>query len=189
MITNECDCAIYRILCAKRYHILERCRVVLIWPCAALRKTNYALLFIPIRMVAFFIFCVICILFEFFPASCTHKWLSCKNFCGLLAVFCLQRMRVVFADFTEFERYCTPLGSCIVNHHDFLVCPLRSSEPSHDEGRTGSIKTYGNANRANIGYGANSEFEHAVLCLRQWACTRTRLYCLFTNSGIWKADI
>lgn len=73
----------------KESFILERCGVVLIWPCATLRKTNYALLFIPIRMVAFFIFCVICILFEFFPASCTHKWLSFKNFCGLLAVFCL----------------------------------------------------------------------------------------------------
>ena len=96
---------------------------------------------------------------------------------------------LLFSDFTEFESYCTPLGPCIVNHHDFLVCPLRSSEPSHDEGRTGSIKTYGNANRANIGYGANSEFEHAVLCLRQWTCTRTRLYCLFTNNGIRKADI
>lgn len=48
MIRNECDCAIYRILCAKRYHILERCGVVLIWPCATLRKTNYALLFFPL---------------------------------------------------------------------------------------------------------------------------------------------
>lgn len=114
MIRNECDCAIYRILCAKRYHILERCGVVLIWPCATLRKTNYALLFIPIRMVAFFIFCVICILFEFFPASCTHKWLFIQKLLRAACVFCLiMRMLCCFCCFTEFESYCTPLDPCI----------------------------------------------------------------------------
>ena len=103
MIRNECDCAIYRILCAKRYHILERCGVVLIWPCATLRKTNYALLFIPIRMVAFFIFCVICILFEFFPASCTHKWLILPNLRAIALLWVLASSTITIFLFAPYD--------------------------------------------------------------------------------------
>ena len=79
------------------------------------------------------------------------------------------------------------LGS--INHHNFLACPLRSSKPSHDERRAGSVQTYGEVNRADIRYGTDFEPECKVLCVCQRNCTWTRLYGLFTDSGTRKTEI
>lgn len=140
-------------------------------------------------MAAFLILYVACILFELFPASDPCKWLPRKNFCRLSAVFCLQRMCAVFADIAVFEKRYKPLDFGSIDHHNFLACPLQSSKPSHDEGRTGSVQTYGKVNRADIRYGTDFEPEYKVLCVCQRNCTRTRLYGLFTDSGTRKTEI
>ena len=95
----------------------------------------------------------------------------------------------VFADFAVFERQCKSLGFGSINHHNFLACPLRSSKPSHDERRAGSVQTYGEVNRADIRYGTDFEPECKVLCVCQRNCTWTRLYGLFTDSGTRKTEI
>ena len=127
--------------------------------------------------------------YELFPASDPCKWLPRKNFCRLSAVFCLQRMCAVFADIAVFEKRYKPLDFGSIDHHNFLACPLQSSKPSHDEGRTGSVQTYGKVNRADIRYGTDFEPEYKVLCVCQRNCTRTRLYGLFTHSGTRKTEI
>ena len=58
-----------------------------------------------------------------------------------------------------------------------------------DEGRTGSVQTYGKVNGADIRYGTDFEPEYKVLCVCQRNCTRTRLYGLFTDSGTRKTEI
>ena len=98
-------------------------------------------------------------------------------------------MCAVFADFAVFERQCKPLDFGPIDHHNFLACPLRSSEPSHDEGGTGGVQTYGEVNRADIRYGTNFEPGCEILCVCQRNCTWTRPYSLFTDSGTRKTEI